>query len=458
MSVSTGAAWEDPEATVSVLTANSAFRYLAAEAAAGLGPRTFGRAWLVAFVLVAGLGVCWSMASPIGAPPDEPAHVLRAVSLVRGQLLAGTPGAGAALVVRVPGVYAEIPGLPACYEHNVRTTAGCAPALRPSRRTVSVFTPAGRYPPLYYAVVGLPSLVTSGTVSVYLMRLVSAVLNAVFLALAFAVARTRSDSVLLTAAVAVAATPMAIYLAGAVNPSGLEIASAIAFWTTAVVLVRSHPSWPPKGLVAIAGVSAIVMISMRGVSPLWLALAVVLLLPSAVGRVDWRAWVRDRHLRGWAAAVAVAGVLDVVWVLAAGALKVGGQPVHESLAVTVRRSTAMTGHLLDEAIGIFGSFDTPPPWLTRDLWYALAGGLVLVCVLFLARRDASPLPSWRPPASWSRSSWVSSRPPGTGSSVRVATSCRCMSACRSWPLACSPLDSGSDRWWTGGRGSSPPSG
>jgi hypothetical protein len=42
---------------------------------------------------------------------------------------------------------------------------------------------------------------------------------------------------------------MVLFLAGVVNPSGLEISSAIAVWMTGVVLVTEHLAGPPKGLV-----------------------------------------------------------------------------------------------------------------------------------------------------------------------------------------------------------------
>ena len=45
----------------------------------------------------------------------------------------------------------------------------------------TVSTYVGRYPPLYYAIVGLPSLAWHTDVAGYLMRLVSGLLSVLFL-------------------------------------------------------------------------------------------------------------------------------------------------------------------------------------------------------------------------------------------------------------------------------------
>jgi hypothetical protein len=49
-------------------------------------------------------------------------------------------------------------------------------------------TYVGRYPPLYYAIVGLPSLVWHTNTAVYMMRLLSGLLCALLLGLAIALA------------------------------------------------------------------------------------------------------------------------------------------------------------------------------------------------------------------------------------------------------------------------------
>ena len=75
-----------------------------------------------------------------------------------------------------------------------------------------------RYPPLYYSIVGLPSLLADSNWAVYLMRLFSAALSSLFIALAVTSAYVWSKNRLLIAGIVIAATPMVMYLAGIINP------------------------------------------------------------------------------------------------------------------------------------------------------------------------------------------------------------------------------------------------
>jgi hypothetical protein len=73
--------------------------------------------WLISFSVFYLAIAAWTFASPLGSAPDEPAHLLRAASLVRGQLL-GTPLPHPSLeqqstvTVEVPQVLAELDGRP----------------------------------------------------------------------------------------------------------------------------------------------------------------------------------------------------------------------------------------------------------------------------------------------------------------------------------------------------------
>ena len=74
--------------------------------------RVNGR-WWGSFALLAGGGLSWAVATPVFAAPDEPAHVIRAASVGRGELLGHPPPPaprvppfGDALVeVTAPGIY-----------------------------------------------------------------------------------------------------------------------------------------------------------------------------------------------------------------------------------------------------------------------------------------------------------------------------------------------------------------
>src|SRR5680860_278255 len=59
-----------------------------------------------------------------------------------------------------------------CYAFDPNTPADCT-EYEGSPETVDVATTAGRHPPFYYAIVGLPSLVDADAPGVYAMRILS---------------------------------------------------------------------------------------------------------------------------------------------------------------------------------------------------------------------------------------------------------------------------------------------
>lgn len=325
----------------------------------------------------------WSLATPLYASPDEPAHVIRAAAIVRGQLVGQTikDVADAHTQVTVPDVFATGGLYAHCFAFHPTVPASCASPLTSSTQTVSAETYVGRYPPFYYLVVGLPSLVFVSRHGIYLMRLTSALLNAVLVSLALvAVLRWSRRRVLLPAAL-VAVTPMTWFLGGVVNPSGFEICAAVCLWTAGVVLVREHPDHPPPGLVVIVAVSAAALMLARPVSPLWVSIIAVVL--AVLG--GWRAvtgLLHSRTARWSAPPVAACGAFALWWLVAEHSLDLlaVGSPVGRDqsglgLVLFVFRQT---GAWLHQMVGVFGWLDTPSPLLTYLVW------AVAVCAVGLA--------------------------------------------------------------------------
>ena len=95
--------------------------------------RRFAAAFACWWLLFAGLGALWALATPIGASPDAPSQVARAVSVVRGQWLGpAVPGTGSAVTtyVWVPKTYLD-PGLMAhCYMFKENVERGVRPPSR----------------------------------------------------------------------------------------------------------------------------------------------------------------------------------------------------------------------------------------------------------------------------------------------------------------------------------------
>ncbi|MCU4187209.1 DUF2142 domain-containing protein [Acidiferrimicrobium sp. IK] len=345
------------------------------------------RVWLAAFVGFVALGGAWLLATPLGAPPDEPSHINRAYALVHGDVIGSPPGAGqpaAVTAVEVPAGLDALQAVAQCANADVRRPATCDNRVVGSSRLVPHLIYTGRYPPLYYALVGLPTLVASTPGVVYWMRLVSVALSAAFFASALVVACRRSRSVAGPLAVALAVTPTALYLAAAVNPSGLEISSAAALWVALTVLARDRPP-DPGGEVTLAGISAVVLVLARGDSPLWPVLMIVCLLPLVAGG-DLRGLLARRDVRAWAVRIAAAYAAAVGWVLgedALAALPVGPR-THTTALHLLRQVVDEMPRWGREYVGVFGAVNAPSPRGVIAGFGVLAAALVLAA---LARGD-----------------------------------------------------------------------
>jgi hypothetical protein len=332
----------------------------------------FTRVWLVTFLLLLLFGGAWILATPMSGPPDEPTHIMRADAIDHGQLIGADQGAGqpkAVTAVRVPQDLTELQRLSSCFAGKPTTPAGCVQAIGGSQNDVPTRIYVGRYPPLYYFIVGLPSLVLSTPGVVYWMRLFSLTASAIFLSLALAAAWRWSRSRLLIAAVAVAITPMAIYIASSVNPNGMEISVAICLWVTLLLLVE-HAEAPPRPLIAAAGVSAIVFPHMRALSPVWEVVIAVTIAGLAWGN-GLGSLLHRREIRRWIVASCVSVGIAIAWVVAAGSLhQLPNTPVPAGTTTghLLALVAGQTGGYLQQFIGVFGALDTASPLVTYLAW------------------------------------------------------------------------------------------
>ena len=359
------------------------------------------RRWWAALILFFVLAAAWAFASPLFSVPDEAAHTVKAAAVDRGELLGrklavpDKPGTilrgGFTVVVRVPTSYTwNSSDLPNCYISTPRTPASCAPKFVDNPHEARWTTWVGRYPPTYYALVGWPTLFNTGTLSVYLGRLLSAVLFAALLATAIACAWEAPEFRLLALGVVLAATPTAVFLAGGVNPSGLEIAAAICLWSSlSVAVLADRPVVPTHLLVAVAA-SGIVLTITRPISALWVVLAVgtVLALAHRDRIVDLLRRHSSRIVAGLVTAAVIAGA---AWTLLAGTLgnEEGEDPRGLDFVHALRHSLRRTPTFFREMVGVFGWRTTPAPTLVYWAW-----GAVLLVVVVLALRYAGRRAAW----------------------------------------------------------------
>lgn len=356
------------------------------------------RTWLAAFGILFVAAAAWSFASPLGSAPDEPAHLDRAASLVRGELLGkpiphATEAQKSTVTVEVPQVFASLANDVGCFQFKPAVPAGCQGPLSTSTKDVATRTYVGRYPPFYYFLVGLPTLVLVSAKGIYGARLVSGALSAAMLALAVTSLRRCRGAPLLAAGLALAATPMVLYLGSIINPTGLEIASAISAWTAAMALASEPSEEVNASAVAVLGVSIIAVMLTRVLSPLWTVFIAATFI--AIGpATSVPALFRRSRVRAWFAACVVAGLVAVTWDLAADAfatepgtpLPAGTTGPHIVVLAVERLDLLVTS-----SIGQFGWLSTPSPYGIIVAWLGALGTVVLVAVCLARRRGAATL-------------------------------------------------------------------
>ena len=339
------------------------------------------------------MGALWALASPLFGVADEPAHVVRAAAVARGQL-GGHDRTDFAdrqvrTEVRLPLVYATATTLPSCYIGRTGVPAGCAPGFSGSEEAGPVLTQVGRYPPAYYLAVGLPGRWFAPSAGVRVMRLVSAAIVAGLLASAFASLRDVDDGPSLLLGLVVAVTPMALFLAGSVNPSGVEIAAAVGLWTALTGLLLGHREGTTARFAARAAVAGSCLLVARQMGPLVAGLVLVVMAVVA-GRERSRAVARVPEVRRAAVVLGAVALASIAWIVARGTLvDIGGTPPPGPLSMrgVLQQSLGRTPTNVLQMIGRFGWTDTPAPSLTYYVWFACLGLLGFAGLARARRRE-----------------------------------------------------------------------
>ena len=345
------------------------------------------RVWLVTFVLVSGIGSAWALASPVYSGPDEPAHAIRAYSVAHGELLGDEPtdGQTLGLVVQAPVLLRATD--PGCFATKPMVTAECSLVV-PDTTVEEVGTLAGRHPPLYYGLVGLPSWLTVSAKGIYLMRLASILLSAAVLASAMVTARRPRWRTVMPMGLVVALTPMSFYLFGLINPNGLEIAASAGLWVNGLALAGEDDI--DRKVVRRLIVAAVLVALVRQLGPLWL----VLIVGTVAVLAGWqrlRTLLAARRLQIGLAIAALATAIQLVWLVAAKTLDdsvTGAEPVRAGTEDIVRFEVGQAYIWFREYVGLFGWLDTRAPQITYFVWGAIGIALLLAGLHVARRRTA----------------------------------------------------------------------
>ncbi|RKT17376.1 putative membrane protein DUF2142 [Streptomyces sp. 1114.5] len=354
------------------------------------------RLWAVAFAILFVLSASWSLSTPTGASPDEHAHLIRAAAVARGQVegrevmvphvVGGIDGKFAETGVVLPRIYQDLKDVNACYVFVSERSASCAPTLKDRPGTALVTTAAGRYHPAYYFAVGWPSLLVHGEAAFYLMRLMSALICSALVASAVVSAaewRRRSFTLL---GVITAATPMALFMFGVVNPSGPEIAAGILVWSAGLPMLMSPDPYLLNRRLARLGIGALVLISIRPLGLIWFAGALFFgLLLSQKGAV--REVLRRKVAWVWGGLAVAAAGSALVWSSSHPDNSVINTP-SDLTPLNAARKTFDNGLLyMKHMIGYFGWLDAQPPAATLLVWCAVVLALAMLALCYARFRD-----------------------------------------------------------------------
>jgi hypothetical protein len=336
------------------------------------------RSWLLAFAGFFLLLSAWAVAAPYAGFPDERDHILRAYGVATGQVVLEP-----ATAANGGGAYVDAPRsllVPRCWQFRADRPASCAREPGGDETVVQAPTAAGRYFPLYYALVGAPLALSPNWIGVLLARLISAAICAALLATAFSDAVRWIRRRLLLVGLVLAATPMVAHMGGAVNPSGVELAAGIAFFAAALPLLFNPAARHNRTLLWHVGVAALALATLRMLGPVWLGLSVLaLLLP--LRRATLADLWRWRALRIWIVAVIGSAIAAVIWAFALKATEPNTYFNKEEVPlsalgiawVEVQRWPTY----IQEMIGILSWLDALMPGVVYVAWTALAGAVVV---------------------------------------------------------------------------------
>lgn len=308
------------------------------------------------------LQLVWVFAVPPFRGADEFDHAYRAASAARGELRPeatdATRGTGAFVVVPDDIVAAAEPE---CSRLPYTTASDCVGTATDGGTTVS--TGAGRYHPAFYAVIGAVALPFDGADALYAMRLANVLLCFIAFAAALASLRTWATSAWPFAAFALVCSPMVVFNTSVAAPNGLEMAASLALWTSLLGLAKD-PTRRGHGLVGIAVASAVTVVTLRSLGPLWVVL--VVLSVAAAAQLSWRGLrqlLARRDVRVGAAIVAVATAASLWWIVSASSLVIGTLKVPDYVSdagPVVMYSKNMTLWVL-QSIGAFPYRDQAAP-------------------------------------------------------------------------------------------------
>jgi FtsH-binding integral membrane protein len=359
---------------------------------------------LLLLAAYAALAAAWIFSNPTYAAPDEWAHFVRAASIGNGQLI-GEPPTGPVELAAPPGTPESVlaaqerwvrqntrvvsvprgrfPPWTTC-SHHPAVPATCLTEPHPPSPAATSAVATGAYQPLPYLLPALASRIEADPDRLArLMRTTKALLALALLAAAVAVLWVPGERGLPALGVVVAVTPMVLFLGSSLNPSGVEIAAAIAFFSCLLRLSRGGVA-PPSAWLAL-GLSGFVLALSRAPAPLWIVLHVGVIVALAGVRPALRVVGAGRPLSLVAGGLVAAGVvLNRLWERLYGP-EVPVDPT--PLGAALRFGWGSLAPVLREQVGVFNHLEFGLGRPGFALWFGLVLTLVALALRVGTRRE-----------------------------------------------------------------------
>lgn len=329
--------------------------------------------------------LAWALCVPPFVGIDEWDHAFRADSVAHGQWRApaenATRGTGAFVTVS-PALVAA--AAPECAQVGYTTEADCAGTATGDR--VAVASGAGRYNPAFYAFIGWVAMPFEGGSALYAMRAAAGFLTLLLFVVALLCVRSWAQSAWPFLAIVVGLTPTVLYSSMVAAPNGVELTAGLAWWSALMGLVSADVTQKRPLLLSAAAASGSILVTVRSLGPLWMGLALIVVLisrPGALGRLG--GILRTGAGRAATGVLALTSAASVMWVLSQRSLKIGIEEAaaEASLGERLRRALEAEGLWAFQAVAAFPRRSEPAPVAVYPLIL-----LLLLGFLFLAFRRA----------------------------------------------------------------------
>jgi hypothetical protein len=365
------------------------------------------KVFIVFFVLFGAQASAWLVGVPLLSASDEPAHIMTAAADARLELRKprATGDTLPTTEVVVPRTFALTQAESYCYalssqpincqlnrnDCKAQWRQGilpCSTSLEGGSIIIKTRTYTGDYPPLYYFFTGLPTLLSSRPGVIYAMRAVSALMGVAFIAIAAYAIYKYASSTLMLAGLSLSLSPVVLYMVSVVNPSGLEVSSALCLWVVGLLATRESFEVFPRLLGLFACLSASVLVLSRADGLEWALIIVAILALMSVTK-QYKSLLINRNaltlIGVWVAACLVA----LVWNIHQHASVVlPGQlyPQGTSPFAITRSVLGASFIYISQMIGLLGWNNAPVPFVTTLIWYAGIGSTSLLALSALSKK------------------------------------------------------------------------